>query len=118
MYPPFYETLFADSAVTAEVGNRIFSAGQAAQNTELPYVTWQIISGAPENYVNEKPDTDLFSVQVDVYSRSAKKAREIGAAVRDAIEEKCHITGWRGEDVDAKSQIHHLGFDCDWWVAR
>lgn len=63
MYPPVAATLIASAAAKALIGSnpvRVYAAGEAPQPPTLPYVTWQTISGIPENYLGAAPDMDGY----------------------------------------------------------
>ncbi|MHA6639931.1 DUF3168 domain-containing protein [Stutzerimonas frequens] len=121
MFPPIFQVAAASAAVKALLGSnpvRFWPFGEAPQGTALPYAVWQVASGAPENYINERPDMDRFTLQIDVYAATGASARAVGAALRDAIETHAHITRWGGESKDEETGHYRLSFDCDWHVSR
>lgn len=122
MYAPVFELLKASPTVAELIGDsdtlRAFPFGSAPQLSEKPYVVWQSIGGNPENYINRRPDMDLFSVQVDCYAKSISVVRAVGVAVRDALESDCHITSWRGESYESMTGLYRFSFDCDFRVSR
>lgn len=118
MTPPIFATCMADTTVTDIFDDRLYSFGQAPQNVTKPYAVWQMVSGAPENYITGTPDVDQYSVQVDVYAQTAPEAREGAQALRDAIEPVAHVVGWRGESREPETQLYRYSFDVDWFVAR
>lgn len=100
---------------------RFYLFGLAPQDVALPYAVWQTIGGSPENYLNQAPDTDSYSGQIDVYATPAQGpsvARNVAEAIRDAIEPYAHITSWRGERVDHDTKNWRISFDYDWIVYR
>jgi hypothetical protein len=68
--------------------------------------------------MNERPNADAFTVQVDIYSGSADSARTVAAAVRDAIEGVSYITNWLGESVDPDTGNFRFSMQTDWLVNR
>ena len=121
MYPPIFETASASAAVTALIGSspvRLWPFAQAPENSTLPYVVWQTIGGSPENYINNAPDIDQFSLQVDVYGTGAASVRAVAAALRDAIQGAANIVSWRGESTDFETKNYRFTFDVDWLVKR
>lgn len=121
MFPPIYNTVKTESDVIAALGNnplRFFPFGMATQNTPLPYAVWQIVSGSPDNYLNQVPDIDRYTVQVDVYATKESDARNAAQALRNAIEPVAHIVSWRGESVDPETKYKRYSFDVDWHVKR
>jgi len=121
MVPPIFEVAAADPAVTALLGSapvRLYPFGEAPQGVMLPYAVWQLVSGAPENYLAGRPDLDGFTLQVDVYAGTGASARAVGAALRDAVELTAHVTRWGGESRDTETGRYRLSFDVDWLVSR
>jgi hypothetical protein len=121
MYPPIFAVCSASSAVKALVGNspvRLYPFGEAPQGVIKPYVVWQVIGGSPENYINQVPDVDYYSLQVDVYGDDAASVRGVAEALRDAIEPVAYITAWRGESRDPETRDYRYSFDIDWHVLR
>lgn len=125
MYPPIFSTVNVAAVQallqTAPGPLRFYLFGEAPQNTPLPYAVWQTRGGSPENYLNQVPDMDLFSIQIDVYASPAQgpsRARSVARALRDAIEPVAHIVAWRGESVDPETRNYRSSFDVDWWVRR
>lgn len=121
MYPPVFSVAFAASSVTALVGSspcRIYPFGEAPEGVTKPYVTWQTVVGFPENYVNQVPDTDNYTAQVDVYASTAASARAVALALRNAYEPVAHIQNWRGESKDPETNNYRFSFDVDFIVNR
>lgn len=121
MYPPIFETCAADPDVQTNIGvtpTRFYQFGEAPPKVLLPYAVWQTVSGFPENYINEVPDIDRHSIQIDVYASTAAQARDVAKALRDAIEPYAHVTSWRGEDRDPDTRNFRISFDVDWMVLR
>lgn len=126
MNPPIFATVNVSAVqalLKAPAGElRFYAFGRAPQNVAYPYAVWQLVGGAPENFLDRVPDADSLSVQVDVYARpgddTEQEARTVAAALRDALEPKCYITGWRGESIDPDTGNFRIGFVCDWIVYR
>jgi hypothetical protein len=121
MIPPIFSICAADSGVTVLLGSspcRFYPFGDAPQNTTKPYAVWQQVGGGPLNCISDVPDTDEYSVQIDVYATQASAARAIAKAIRDAIEPHCHIVGWRGQSRDPDTKNYRISFDADWITNR
>lgn len=121
MRPPIFQVCSDDPQVTALLGSnpvRLYSFGRAPQNVQDPYVVWQMISGLPENYLGQLPDTDSYTVQVDVYSREPDDLEAVALALRDAIEPHADIVSWRGESQEDDTKYYRFSFDVDWFVGR
>jgi len=121
MFPEIYEVLAANTDVTDLIGTtpcRCYPFGEAPQGVARPYVTWQIVSGMPNNNLDSVPTIDMFSVQIDCWAETGTGSRVLAAAVRDAIETRSNITAWRGEDRDKETHYYRYSFDADWFVKR
>lgn len=123
MYPPIFEQCSASAAVQALLGTapcRLYPFGMAPQGVVKPYVAWQSIGGSPENYINQRPDMDQFTIQVDCWATSVADAREVAEALRDAIEadRNASITNWYGERQDPETKNYSYAFAVDWFVPR
>lgn len=121
MYPPVFETLKDSAPVAALLGGtlfRVFVPGEAPQQTQLSYLVWQVIGGQPANYLNEAPDNDLHTIQMDVYANTLSNSRAIAKVVRDAIEPVAYITGWLGESKELDTRLYRVSFQVDWITNR
>lgn len=121
MTPPIFKVCAADPAVTALLGIspcRLYPFGEAPEGVEYPYATWQGIGGAPENYLDDRPDMDRISLQVDVWAKTGTSATAVATALRDAIEGHAYITAWRGTSTDPETKSKRVSFDVSWHVER
>lgn len=122
MFPPLYELIKNDAAVIAALGDaigiRFDPFGMTKPDPVLPYSVWQTVGGSPENYINDLPNTDHFSVQIDVYGATGTSVRNAAKALRDALEPHCHITSWRGESTDSETKLSRYSFDISFYNYR
>ena len=125
MIPPIFQTVSASAAVKVLIGTnpvRFWSFDRAPEPSApfygVPYCTWQLITGSPENRLCDAPDTDSYTTQVDCWATTASSARSVAASVRDAIEPVAHITRWGGESEDAETGLYRISFDVDWITPR
>lgn len=121
MYAPIFAVCSASPDVTALLGTapvRLHLFGEAPEGVTKPYVVWQTIGGDPENYLEGRPNTDKFELQIDVYGTTASQVRSVAKAIRDAIELTAYVTRWNGESKDVLTKTYRYSFDVDWWVSR
>lgn len=121
MNPPVFETCKASSAVTALLGTnptRLYQFGVAPQNASMPYAVWQVVGGSPANLINQTPDIDSYTVQIDVYANDAKTARSAALALRGAIEKTANVVFYGGENIDPETGAFREMFRVDWFVHR
>lgn len=122
MTPPIYPVAKRWPALLALLGDpepRLYPWGQNDDEPRVyPYVTFQVVSGSPENYLSDRPDADSVALQVDVWAKTPGSASQVAQALRDAIELDCHITAWRGQSRNPETKTYRISFDCDWIVKR
>lgn len=123
MFPPIFSAVDGSSACRALLRasggpTRFFQFGLAPQTVQKPYAVWQRTFGTPENYLGDVPDSDSFTLLVDVYAGSADSARAVALALRDAIEPVAYITSWLGESVDPDTKNNRFSFQVDFIVPR
>lgn len=121
MLPPVFTTCIADPNVVAALGEqptRLYPFGEAPQGTATPYAVWQLIGGAPDNYLGCRPTHDQYSVQIDVYADTGSQAVTVAEYLRDSIELTAHVVGWRIHGRDPDTRRYRVGFDVDWIVLR
>ncbi|WP_277977386.1 DUF3168 domain-containing protein [Pantoea endophytica] len=121
MIAPIFPVCASSSAVNSLIGGerlRLYPFGLQDDGVIYPYAVWQNISGEPENYLNQRPDADSFSLQVDVYADTPDEAIDVAAALRDAIEPHAHITRWGAQSRDSETKRYRFSFDVDWIVLR
>lgn len=123
MFAPLYDTCQADSTVQGLLGDsdgalRLYPFNLAPKDAALPYVTWQNVSGVPTNFLADNPDSDSFSVQVNVWGTTTSEVMDVTRAIRDAIQEVCYIVRWGNQARDAQTLAFGYDFDVDWLTYR
>ena len=127
-YPPIFARANASSAVRAllKTGTgalRFYLFGEADQNTLKPYAVWQTVGGSPENYINQVPDSDDWSTQVDVYAEGPNNtgpsvARSIAFALIEAFEPAAYVVSYNGEYREPETRLYRFSFTVDWITHR
>lgn len=125
MLPVVFPIISSDAAVTAIIGTdpvRFYPHGRAKQGTQAPYVTWFLVSGIPENTLDEVPRVDRFSVQIDCWSDNtgdgADEVQALAKAIRDALEPHAYMTGIIVDGVDPETQRNRIGLQFSIWQDR
>lgn len=121
MMAPIFEVCSASDGVVALLGNmpvRLYPFGQYDGEITYPYAVWQNIGGDPPQYLDRTPDHDNYSLQVDVYAKTASEVLAVTKALRDAIESHAYITRWGGQTRDTETKTYRYSFDVDWIVKR
>lgn len=121
MIAPIFAVCAASQAVKYLLGTnpvRLYPFGMQDDNIVYPYAVWQNIDGSPENYLNQRPDADRYSLQVDVYGDTDFDVIAVSRALRDAIEGNAHITRWGEQTRDPETGKYRYSFDIDWIVQR
>lgn len=121
MIAPIFSVCSASPAVVALLGGstlRLYPFGLQDDNVSYPYAVWQNVDGDPENYLAQRPGSDKFMLQVDVYADTPDQSIAVAAALRDAIEPHAYITRWGGQEKDPETRRYRYSFDVDWIVKR
>jgi hypothetical protein len=118
MLPPIYSTLRSSAAVLAIVGNSIYRHGAAPQGQSAPYITWSIVSGAPENTLSELPQVDSLKIQVDCWHGKDAGVEDLAAAVRNALEPYAHMTRINVDEQEPDTKLYRISLQFDWWLTR
>lgn len=122
MLPVIFPLISSDSDVAAMIGDRFYRHGHAPQNVVAPYCTWFVVSGLPENALDELPRVDRFSVQIDCWSNNTgtgdEEVETLARAIRDAIEPHAHMTGVVVDGVDPDTKRNRIGLQFTFWEDR
>lgn len=118
MFPPVFELLSADSVVAGYVDARIYPHGRAPQRVAVPYVTWDVMGGAPENNLDGLPPCDSYVVRVRVWSDDPVGIYAIGQAVRDCLEAEAHMEDVPMTGRDEETLRNFLAMEFRFWVDR
>ncbi|MGX1946180.1 tail completion protein gp17 [Raoultella ornithinolytica] len=121
MIAPIFTVCAASQAVKGLLGTnpvRLYPFGMQDDKIVYPYAVWQNIDGSPENYLNQRPDTDRYSLQIDVYGDTSADVIAVARALRDAIEGKAYITRWGEQSRDPETLRYRYSFDVDWITKR
>lgn len=121
MYPPIFTAVKDDPDVQADLGTnpcRVYPFGEAPSGVAKPYAVWQIVTGLPQNAINQLPDIDNYLIQIDIYGDSISTVREAAQSLRDAIEPLAHVVAIRGDSKEPDTNLFRYSFDVSWWVDR
>lgn len=118
-----YATLAADPTVVGLVGSnspvrvRIYPnlappESERARQTGAakPYLSYQVISGLPFNYLAGRPDTERKVVQLNCVADTYHAAKQLAEAVKDALELTGYFEGER-DDYFPETQSHRVMLD-------
>lgn len=90
------------------------------QGQQLPAVTYSIVSGNPENYLEAAPTLDSVVVQIDVWDFTGKGADTVADKVRVALEDggrNCVIRINAGS-FEPDTKRYSVSFDIEFWLSR
>jgi len=118
MLPPVYALLTTATAVAAIVSTRVYSHGDAPQDVAQPYVTWQMVSGVPENSLADAPDIDRCTLQVNCWHPTSAGIVTLATAVRAALETAGHVTGVPIDQRDTATKLYWIAIQMDWFYPR
>lgn len=79
--------------------------GNAPQDTQLPYATWEVVGGAPAASLSEPPPADGWRVRITVWGDSLSQANAVAVAIRAEVERVGSIESYNptpdSDDTDA-----------------
>lgn len=115
-----YEIAKANSQVKALLGGkpRFYGFGEAPPQVTKPYAVWQLVGGFPENLLAGAPNEDTFTVQIDAYADSDVKSREVGIALRTALELSGYVTGYNFEGREPETRLYRFSFTMEFMASR
>lgn len=80
-----------DAVLQHLAGGRVFP-DVAPLGTERPFITYQAVGGAPDNYLSgDQPEKQQVRMQVNVWAARRAEASEIGMLVEDAMRSATHL---------------------------
>jgi hypothetical protein len=121
MYPSFFSTLTGTPAVTALLGSnptRVYPHGEAPQTVAKPYVTHQLVTGLPENYLADTADMDTCRVQFNCYGATSASALSVASAIRTALEPFGYVVSMNLTGRDPDTNNYTYSFDMEFMSAR
>lgn len=125
MIPPIFQHVQASEMARTLIGQnptRFWPFDTAPQPSHpgyaLPYATWQLVYGAPDNYLNARPDADNAAIQVDAWAQTPSGARAVMTALRDALELYGMVSVYNGEDRDPPTGLFRSSFTIEFWTDR
>lgn len=126
MFPPVFQWLKASDDVKNIVGTnppRIYRHGAAPQASDgkpmpQPYITWFVVTDAPENNLSDPVPVDRYGVQVDCWHQTDAGIELLAGAVRDAMEPYCVMTGTIANLREPETRLFRIGFTFDIWHGR
>ena len=123
--PPVYAVCAADTTLLALLSDtdgraRVYPFGEAPQRTDRPYVVFQTIGGGPENLLGDLPQTDLYSLQFDIYAPTADLVGQIKRALFGVLELHGYVTDLQGDGREGTgvTKAYRYTFDFDWRLNR
>lgn len=118
MFPKVYQTLRANPAVIAIVGDRIGRHGEVAQDELRPYIVWQIVVGNPYDNLSSPPCGDFTTVQIDCYHQTDAGIEQLATAARAALDAQLIVNRVRINIRDPDTRLYRVGLDADFITDR
>ena len=119
---PIVPTLKANPSVTALLGTSPLKVYEdiAPHKTPFPYAIWSVVTANPENNLDCAANIDHVSFQIVVYDSNPKRASDIRAAIRTALEPYCYVTSIHPNHFERilDTNVFGRGFDANWWLDR
>lgn len=121
MNPVLFSLLNADTAVKNLLGEnplRVFPYGKAPKPLNYPYAVYSMFNAQPENYLGDRPDMDVKSVQISVYAKTNANLESCYNAVINVLENHAHMVNFSTPDIDAETDLYSCRMEFDFHDAR
>jgi hypothetical protein len=113
MLPNIYAILRANSTVSSTVSTRIYRHGSAPQDVVKPYITWFVVFGMPELQISGTPDSDMDTIQVDIWSDTDEGVETLAYAARAAFDNAGHAARIVQDLREADTRIYRICLEVD-----
>ena len=112
MQPNIFTATTSIASITAGGVTRFWPFGSAPDNPQVPYATWQTLSGTPDSYLSCIPDADDWSFQVDVWGTTPAQVRNTAKDIRNALQVdwNCDFLSEMGRDFESHLFRYTLRF--------
>lgn len=85
--------------------------GNAPQDTQLPYATWEVVGGSPTAMLSDAPPADGWRVRLTVWGDSLSQANGVAVAIRDVVERVGSIESYNPTPDSDDSDAMGISFD-------
>jgi hypothetical protein len=113
MLPLIYQTLRANATVLSTVATRIYRHGSAPQAVVVPYLTWFLVTGTPEDQLSGAPCSDVDTIQIDVWHNTDTGVEALAYAVRDALDVAGHSNRFVVNTRETDTKIYRIAVQVD-----
>jgi hypothetical protein len=113
MLPNIYAILRQNATVLSLVSTRIYRHGSAPQNVEKPYITWFMVFGMPELQISGTPDSDMDTIQVDIWSDTDQGVESLAYAARTAFDNAGYAARIVQDLREAETRIYRISLEVD-----
>lgn len=123
MKVPVFSLLNVPSVTSITGANAIWQDVLPQQHaSKRIYVTWAIVGGAPENYLDQVPTMDSGRVQIDCWAgqevNGAIVCQSLMIAVRNAIEPHAHMISTPLSGYEAETKLYRYLLEFQFWELR
>ena len=84
--------------------DRIYPFGSVPTGTTTPYATHQLVGGGADANLSCAPDSDDYSIQIDVWDKTSGGVLSAAKTIRDALEPK-YTLGYRSTARDPETKL-------------
>lgn len=121
MNPGIFSAIANDPTLASLLGNkpvRFFPYGSAPDKVSRPYCTYGVISGLPENTLDQVPVIDRMGTQIDVWASTVESCEAVATRIRDVLEPLGHMTAFTSASRELETQLFTSRLEFDFWVDR
>ena len=120
MIPPVFNLLTGDATVHGIVDTRVYRHGRAPQDIKDagPYITWSVVGGHAESYIEGATGIDQELVQLDLWALRAQDCKALMLATVAALEPHGYMDGQPQDDFEEDTQLYRYMLQFHFWTSR
>jgi hypothetical protein len=109
--------LVADGTTNAIIAGRVYP-NKVPLDGAVPAVSYQLIDGAPENYLAENPGIDNGVYQINCWAEDMTTVNALANAARDVLQQHGQIIRYIVMDFDEETKWQGVRFVVSIWDSR
>lgn len=116
MYPSSVFSMLNDASLHSSfllgVPVRAYPFGDAPPNTPRPYLTFQLVSGIPDNCLDDPPDMDNERVQFSLWADNLDSLDLVAKTLRARLQQFGYVNSYA--DMGRDTETRRYGIMIDW----
>lgn len=85
---------------------------------QRPYITWAVVGGDPEAYLDAVPTIDNGRIQIDTWSADKDQCHAMAKLVRNIIEPHANMIGVPVSGYEPDTELYRYTLEFSFWTPR